>query len=104
MALPEDAPEDMGAAFQAEFSLVEGLVREAARAKGDAVGRCKLNAVDPQLESAWFQPLTYEVKKPVSEFCLSNAPCAATTRAWSPRATSSCSTWWGAARWNQVDP
>jgi hypothetical protein len=27
------------------------------------VGRCKLNAVvDPQLESAWFQPLTYEVK------------------------------------------
>ena len=47
MALPEDAPEDMGAAFQAEFSLVEGLVREAARAKGDAVGRCKLNAVDP---------------------------------------------------------
>ena len=36
MALPEGAPEDMRAAAQEEFTLVEGLVREAARAKGDA--------------------------------------------------------------------
>jgi hypothetical protein len=26
------------------------------------VGRCKLNPVYPQLESAWFQPRAYEVK------------------------------------------
>lgn len=36
MALPEEAPEDMKAAAQAEFSLVEGLVREASKAKGDS--------------------------------------------------------------------
>ena len=36
MALPEGAPEDMRAAAQEEFTLVEGLVREAAQAKGDA--------------------------------------------------------------------
>ena len=35
MALPEGAPEDMRAAAQEEFTLVEGLVREAAQAKGD---------------------------------------------------------------------
>ena len=40
MALPEEAPEDMKAAAAAEFSLVEGLVREAARAKaGGGEGR-----------------------------------------------------------------
>ena len=36
MALPEEAPEDMRAAAQEEISLVEGLVREASVAKGDA--------------------------------------------------------------------
>jgi ribonuclease Z len=36
MALPDEAPEDMRAAAQEEFTLVEGLVREAAQAKGDA--------------------------------------------------------------------
>ena len=36
MALPEGAPEDMRAAAQEEISLVEGLVREASEAKGDA--------------------------------------------------------------------
>ena len=36
MALPEEAPEDMRAAAQEEISLVEGLVREASDAKGDA--------------------------------------------------------------------
>ena len=38
MALPEEAPEDMKAAAAAEFSLVEGLVREAARAKAGSGG------------------------------------------------------------------
>ena len=38
MALPEEAPEDMKAAAAAEFSLVEGLVREAARAKAGKGG------------------------------------------------------------------
>jgi ribonuclease Z len=36
MALPEGAPEDMRAAAQEEFTLVEGLVREASEAKGDS--------------------------------------------------------------------
>lgn len=36
MALPEEAPEDMKAAMAEEFTLVEGLVREAAEAKGDS--------------------------------------------------------------------
>ena len=35
MALPEDAPIDMRQAEHEEFTLVEGLVREAAEAKGD---------------------------------------------------------------------
>jgi hypothetical protein len=32
------------------------------------VGLCKLNAVDPQLETAWFQPLNLSNEKPVSTF------------------------------------
>jgi ribonuclease Z len=35
MALPEDAPVDMRAAAKEEFTAVQGLVREAAHAKGD---------------------------------------------------------------------
>jgi hypothetical protein len=33
------------------------------------VGRCKLNPVDPQLESAWFQPLNLSSEKLVSKLC-----------------------------------
>ena len=47
MALPDCAPEDMRAAAQDEFNLVEGLVREAAQAKGDSRGRAPYTSSPP---------------------------------------------------------
>jgi hypothetical protein len=40
-----------------------------------------LNSLDPQLESAWFQPLNLSSENPVSKFAASNATtCAAASR------------------------
>jgi hypothetical protein len=46
------------------------------------VGLYTSNAVDPQLESAWFQPLnTYQVRDRFQAFAFSNgSTCAATSR------------------------
>jgi hypothetical protein len=51
---------------------------------GCMVGLYNLNPVDPQLESAWFQPLNLKCDILVSKICFSNSTC--TTTAWPGRA------------------
>jgi hypothetical protein len=64
--------------FLVYFSMTHGVFTH----PHHTVGLYKLNKVDPQLESARFQPLKlYEVGKLVSKFAPSHSPGAATTRA-----------------------
>jgi hypothetical protein len=63
-----------------------------ARSIEHLVGRCKLNSVDPQLESDWFkkEPLPLNIN-PGFKMCLSNQTCATTT--WSGRCRSARATY-----------